>query len=186
MTVETVGRGDGVTTAPTPSQTVGPFFRLGFAWLTPSRHLVAPGSPGALSLTGRMTDGDGAAVPDGVVELWQADGAGGFPPDSPPGWTGFGRCLTDDEGRYELTTVAPGPVDEDQAPHIDVSVFARGLLQRLVTRIYLPGQAANDADPVLAAVDPARRATLVAERDGSDLTFDIRLQGELETVFFRW
>lgn len=173
-------------TAPTPSQTVGPFFRFGFAWLTSSRHLVDPGSNGSLTVGGRMIDGAGDAVPDGVVEIWQADSGGGFPPDSPAGWTGFGRALTDEDGRYSFTTVAPGPVDGDQAPHIDVSVFARGLLQRLVTRIYLPDVAANDADPVLASVDPARRATLIAEPDGAVLRFDIRLQGERETVFFVW
>ncbi|MGI8754105.1 MAG: protocatechuate 3,4-dioxygenase subunit alpha [Acidimicrobiales bacterium] len=175
-----------MTTAPTPSQTVGPFFRFGFDWLTSSRHLIAPGSSGALRVAGRLYDGDGEAVPDGVVEIWQADAAGGFPPSSPAGWTGFGRDLTDEDGRFEFTTVAPGPVDGDQAPHIDVTVFARGLLQRLVTRIYLPGQAANDADPVLTSIGPARRGTLIAEQDGSGLRFDIRLQGERETVFFVW
>ncbi len=172
--------------APTPSQTVGPFFRFGFAWLSPSRHLVAPGSDGAVGVSGRLLDGGGVAVPDGVVEIWQADAGGGFPPDSRAGWTGFGRDLTDEDGRYSFTTVAPGPVDGYQSPHIDVTVFARGLLQRLVTRIYLPGDAANDADPVLASVDPVRRSTLIAEPDGRDLRFDIRLQGERETVFFAW
>lgn len=175
-----------MTAAPTPSQTVGPFFRFGLAWLTPSRHLVPPGSAGALTVSGRLFDGDGEAVPDGVVEIWQADARGGFPPDSPAGWTGFGRALTDEEGRYGFTTVAPGPVDEDQAPHIDVSVFARGLLQRAVTRIYLPGHPANDADPVLASVDPDRRSTLIAVPDRSGLRFDIHLQGDGETVFFSW
>jgi protocatechuate 3,4-dioxygenase alpha subunit len=174
-------------TAPTPSQTVGPFFRFGFAWLTSSRHLVAPRSAGAVTVGGRVLDGDGDPVPDGVVEIWQADAGGGFPPDSPTGWTGFGRDLTDEDGRYQFTTVAPGPVDEVQAPHIDVTVFARGLLQRVVTRIYLPGQAANDTDPVLASVASDRRGTLIAEGDGRPgLRFDIRLQGERETVFFEW
>lgn len=173
-------------TAPTPSQTVGPFFRFGFSWLTSTRNLVDTAAPGALTVAGRLLDGEGAAVPDGVVEIWQADAGGGFPPDSPAGWSGFGRALTDDDGRFRFTTVVPGPVDEDQAPHIDVSVFARGLLQRLVTRLYFPDQAANDADPVLTSVAPARRGTLIAERDGPGLRFDIRLQGEGETVFFVW
>jgi protocatechuate 3,4-dioxygenase alpha subunit len=170
--------------APTPSQTVGPFF--GFAFDQVGRpDLVPPGSPGSIVIEGRVLDGVGDPVPDAVVELWQADAAGRFPDE----W-GFGRCLTGPEGGYRFTTVRPGPVDAAQAPHVDLSVFARGLLQRLVTRVYFPDQeAANATDPVLRAVaDPARRSTLVA-RAGDDparLTFDVRLQGEDETVFFAW
>lgn len=171
-------------TAPTPSQTVGPFFSFGLAWLSPG-HLVEPGSSGSLRLTGRVLDGDGP-VPDAVVEIWQADGHGRFPPDSEGAWTGFGRSLTDGTGAYRFTTVAPGRVDADQAPHVDLSVFARGLLQRVVTRMYLPGHPANDADPVLAATGADRRHTLIAEADGDDLHFDVRLTGERETVFFTW
>ena len=171
--------------APTPSQTVGPFF--GFAFDKVGRpDLVPPGSPGSVHIEGRVLDGAGEPVPDAVVELWQADAAGRFPDD---GW-GFGRCLTDPAGGYCFTTVRPGPVDAVQAPHLDLSIFARGLLQRLVTRVYFPDhEAANAADPVLRAVaDPARRATLVARAgpDASVLTFDVRLQGEGETVFFAW
>jgi protocatechuate 3,4-dioxygenase alpha subunit len=178
-------------TGATPSQTVGPFFRFGLAWMGQA-DLVAPGSPGAVTLGGQVLDGDGAPVPDAVIEIWQADPDGRFPTDAAGPWHGFGRSLTDDDGRYHFTTVRPGRVDDRQAPHIDVSVFARGLLQRLVTRAYLPDEVeVNGADPVLAALAPDRRATLVAEAvaaaDGPDqLRFDIRLQGDRETVFFAW
>lgn len=172
---------------PTPSQTIGPFFSFGLAPMVVT-DLVASGCAGALGLAGRILDGDGAAVEDAMVEVWQADPGGKFPPASPPGWSGFGRCLTDAEGRYSFAIAKPGRVDASSAPHVDVSVFARGLLQRLVTRIYFPDEvAANAADPVLAAVDPDRRSTLVATSSGpGNLLFDIRLQGSGETVFFAW
>ena len=138
-------------------------------------------------IEGVVVDGAGAPVPDGVVEIWQADGSGAFPPATAPGWTGFGRAQTDDEGRYRFVTVAPGPVDRVAAPHIDIAVFARGLLQRVVTRLYFPGtEVVDPTDPVLRAVPEERRSTLVAEVDGSRLRFDIRLQGDRETVFFAW
>jgi protocatechuate 3,4-dioxygenase alpha subunit len=181
---------------PTASQTIGPFFRFGMAWAV-SRELVDPASPGAVVIEGRVLDGDGAPVPDAMVEIWQADAGGRFPPDSGPGsgvratqagWSGFGRDLTDAVGHFRFVTVPPGPVDDHQAPHIDVSVFARGLLQRVVTRLYLPGDAdAHGRDPLLSSIaDPARRATLVAVDDGSRLLFDVRLQGDRETVFLDW
>ncbi|TMM13030.1 MAG: protocatechuate 3,4-dioxygenase subunit alpha [Actinobacteria bacterium] len=119
-----------------------------------------------------------------MLETWQADGEGRF------GEWGFARCLTDADGRYRLSTVKPGSVPAadgtPQAPHIDVSVFARGLLQRLVTRIYFPDEAeANDADPVLSSIaDPVARASLVAAAVDGDLRFDVRLQGDEETAFF--
>jgi protocatechuate 3,4-dioxygenase alpha subunit len=170
---------------PTPSQTVGPYFAIGLSWLT-RPDLVPPGSPGALRLTGRVLDAEGRPVPDAVLELWQADPEGRFPPGSAPGWTGFGRCPTDEEGRFAFTTVVPGPVGPGQAPHADLSVFARGLVQRLLTRVYFPG-ADPERDPVLAAVPPERRATLLAEPEGpSTLRFDVHLAGEDETVFFAW
>lgn len=172
---------------PTPSQTVGPFFRLGLAWLGPSRHLVEPGSDRAIALSGRVVDGDGAAVPDAVVEIWQADDEGGFPPDCWPGWRGFGRAVTDRDGGFGFTTVIPGAVDAEQAPHIDVSVFSRGLLQRVVTRVYFPDHPANAGDPVLRSVPADRRPTLIAQSAGEGaLRFDVRLQGADETVFFAW
>jgi protocatechuate 3,4-dioxygenase alpha subunit len=172
-----------MTAAATPSQTIGPFFRFGLAWLH-GRELVAPGAPDAVVVAGRVLDGDGMAVPDAVIEIYQPDAGGGWPPS----WRGFGRSLTDDEGRYRFVTVKPGRIDDRQAPHIDVSVFARGLLQRLVTRIYFPDEAAaNAVDPLLCSIaDPDRVTTLVASADDAGLSFDIVLQGQSETVFFAW
>jgi protocatechuate 3,4-dioxygenase alpha subunit len=131
-----------------------------------------------------VLDGEGAPVRDALVETWQAD------PPPGPAFRAFARCATDDEGRYEVVTLAPGPVPgphgTTQAPHLDLGVLARGLLARVVTRVYFAEHAALHAhDPVLARVAPARRATLVA-RPAPDGThrFDVRLQGEGETVFF--
>jgi protocatechuate 3,4-dioxygenase alpha subunit len=172
---------------PTPSQTIGPFFHFGMDWAV-CPVLTDPAAPGAVVVEGRVLDGAGQVVPDAMVEIWQADAAGRFPPDTAPGWTGFGRALTDADGAYRFTTVAPGAVDGDQAPHIDVSVFARGLIERVVTRIYLPGDpAALERDPLLRSIaEPGRRATLVAVRDGDAVRFDVHLQGERETVFLAW
>lgn len=174
----------------TPSQTVGPFLSIGLTWT--DGHLVVPeGSSGAVRITGVLTDGAGAVVPDGLIETWQADAEGRFDhPDDPrgasgSGFGGFGRCSTDPEGRFTIVTVKPGAVGDGQAPHIAVSVFARGLLDRVVTRIYFPDEAAaNATDPLLSSLPAERAATLVAApaSDGG-LTFDIRLQGEGETVF---
>ena len=176
----------------TPSQTVGPFLSIGLTWT--DGHLVVPeATPGAIRISGVVRDGAGAPVPDGVIETWQADPDGRFDhPDDPrgasgSGFRGFGRCLTDEEGRYQIVTVKPGALGDGQAPHIDVTVLARGLLDRVVTRIYFPDEAeANAADPLLSSLPPERAATLVAEQAGADeLQFDIRLQGEGETVFLR-
>ncbi|GAA0901891.1 protocatechuate 3,4-dioxygenase subunit alpha [Pseudonocardia zijingensis] len=176
----------------TPSQTVGPFLSLGLTWA--DGHLVVPeGSPGAIRIEGVLLDGAGAPVPDGVVETWQADPDGRFDhPDDPrgasgSGFAGFGRCSTDDEGRFRIVTVKPGAIGDGQAPHIDVTVLARGLLQHLTTRIYFPDETeANAADPLLSSLPPERAATLVAEEAGEGvLRFDIRLQGEGETVFLQ-
>lgn len=178
----------------TPSQTVGPFLSIGLAWAD-GPHVVEPDTPGAVRIHGRVFDGTGAPVPDALVETWQADPDGCFdhPDDSRGGSTfrGFGRCPTGDDGTYEIRTLKPGPVPTrdgvPQAPHITVSVFARGLLNRVVTRIYFDDEpAANAADPVLESiVDDSRRATLVARSDGSGgYRFDVRLQGDDETVFF--
>jgi protocatechuate 3,4-dioxygenase alpha subunit len=168
---------------PTPSQTIGPFFAFGLAWLH-GRQLVEPGSPGAIVVGGRIFDGAGEPVPDAVVEIQQAAPAG----HCPPGWRGFGRCFTDSGGAYRFLTAKPGPVDDRQAPHIEVSIFARGLMQRCWTRCYFPDeQAANVSDPLLRGItDVDRRSTLVAVAEAGRLRFDIRLQGERETIFFEW
>jgi protocatechuate 3,4-dioxygenase alpha subunit len=183
------------TLACTPSQTVGPFLAIVLPW-PDGPDVVDAGVPGAITITGRLLDGAGEPVPDGLIETWQADPDGRFAhPDDPrgpaaSGFRGFGRCPTDADGGYLIRTLKPGPLPAEdwtsEAPHIDVSVFARGLLNRLVTRIYFPEEeAANAADPVLCALDPADRARLVAvpEADGT-LRFDIHLQGSAETPFF--
>jgi protocatechuate 3,4-dioxygenase, alpha subunit len=183
--------------APTPSQTIGPYFGFGLPW--PDGPLVvADGSEGAIRLEGVLLDGAGQPVPDGMIETWQADPDGRFAhPDDPrgavelAGFRGFGRCPTDAEGRYSILTVKPGPVpgpgETMQAPHITVSVFARGMLQRLVTRVYFADeQERNGADPVLLSMrggDQMRRTLLAAPIAGG-YRFDIRLQGRDETVFF--
>ncbi|HXQ19008.1 MAG TPA: protocatechuate 3,4-dioxygenase subunit alpha [Acidimicrobiales bacterium] len=172
---------------PTPSQTVGPFFSLGVSWID-ADELVDPGRSGAVVLLGRVLDGSGAPVPDALVEIFQASPTGRFDPNAEERWSGFGRCLSDDDGTYRFVTVKPGALGAHSAPHIDVSVFARGLLQRVVTRCYFPDEPdANRADAVLRAIDdPAVRGSLVAVPDGEGLRFDIRLQGAGETAFFAW
>jgi protocatechuate 3,4-dioxygenase, alpha subunit len=183
-----------VTLPQTPSQTIGPFFAVTLCW-PDGPDVVPEGTPGAVWLGGRVSDGAGEPVSDALVETWQADGAGRFAhPDDPRGPTtlafrGFGRCPTDADGRWAVRTVKPGPLPTAEggleAPHVNVSVFARGLLNRVVTRVYFPDEAeANAADPVLASIpDPQVRARLVAVADGGRLRFDIRLQGEQETPF---
>ncbi|WP_150239701.1 protocatechuate 3,4-dioxygenase subunit alpha [Nocardiopsis quinghaiensis] len=179
----------------TPAQTVGPYLHIGLPW-PDGPYAVAEGTPGAVWIRGTVYDGAGEVVPDAVIETWQADPDGRFDhPDDPrgarsyPGFRAFGRCPTDADGGYGILTLKPGAVPGphgDQAPHIDVSVFARGMLNRVVTRLYFPEEeAANAADPVLAGIeDPQARATLVARREGEGYRFDVRLQGEGETVFF--
>ena len=164
----------------TPAQTVGPFFHLALVW-PDGPDVVPAGTADAVWVRGRVLEGTGAPVDDALVETWQADRTGRY---GAPGFRGFGRCATDADGRWALHTVKPGPAGV-QAPHLAVSVFARGLLHRVVTRMYFGDEsAANDVDPVLALVDPARRATLLAEPAADGYTFDIRLQGDGETVFF--
>jgi protocatechuate 3,4-dioxygenase, alpha subunit len=186
-----------VSLDPTPSQTVGPFFHIGLPARATS-ELVPPDHADAVRIVGTVFDGNGEPVNDALLEIWQADRAGRYahPEDTreeiprEDGFKGFGRCATDADGRFAFVTVKPGPVPAPgrgmQAPHIDVSVFARGLLKRLVTRVYFPDEAeANDADPVLSAIaDPQARSTLVAREEDGALRFDIRLQGERETAFF--
>ncbi|HEX6744028.1 MAG TPA: protocatechuate 3,4-dioxygenase subunit alpha, partial [Solirubrobacteraceae bacterium] len=138
----------------TPSQTVGPFFAIELPYAD-GRHAVPEGTPGAVWLRGRVLDGDGDPVPDALVETWQAD------PSAQPGgdFRGFGRSGADDEGRWAILTLKPGPVPGDpgeaaQAPHVDLTIFARGLLHQVVTRLYFADEgAANAADPVLAGLD---------------------------------
>lgn len=170
----------------TPAQTVGPFFSHALPW-PGGPHLVAAGAPGAFWLRGRVLDGAGEPVPDALVECWQADPAGRFAPGS--GFRGFGRCPTDEQGWWAIRTVKPGPVPgpggQPQAPHLALSIFARGLLHRVVTRVYFADEpAANATDPVLAGLPEPDRATLVAGQTEDGYRFDIRLQGDHETVFF--
>ncbi|CAO5248602.1 protocatechuate 3,4-dioxygenase subunit alpha [Frankia sp. AgKG'84/4] len=181
-----------MTPIATPGQTVGPFFHLGLSYDRDS-ELVPPGSPAAIVLRGRVLDGDGLGVPDALVEIWQArpDGTIAGEPGSlrRDGWTftGFGRASTGPDGTYAFTTVAPGPTEPGRAAFLAVAVFARGLLNRLFTRAYLPGDtAALAADPLLSALPEHARRTLVAEADGQGFVFDIRLRGPAETVFLRY
>ena len=154
----------------TPSQTVGPFFALGLS-ATIEHRVVPESTSGAVRVSGQVLDGRGEPVPDAVVETWQPEGAA--------------RCATDDEGHFVIVTVKPAHPTADAAPHLDVSVFARGLLSRLVTRMYFPDEhAANAIDPVLTALTAHERETLVAAADATGLRFDIHLQGPSETVFF--
>ncbi|WP_454854005.1 protocatechuate 3,4-dioxygenase subunit alpha [Promicromonospora soli] len=178
---------------PTPGQTVGPFFGYALPYAR-GNELVEPGTPGAVRLHGTVYDGAGAPVPDALIEIWQADPAGAVVHRSGSilrdgTFTGWGRAETDREGGYWFRTLEPGATEQGRAPFFMVTVFARGLQDRLFTRAYLPGPggpdaARLDADPLLASLEPERRATLVTARepDGS-LRFDIRLQGEGETVF---
>jgi protocatechuate 3,4-dioxygenase alpha subunit len=181
---------------PTASQTVGPFLHIGLGWLTIDR-VAAPGCPGQhLKVGGRVLDGDGRPVTDALVEIWQADAQGRYahPEDTHEvpltfGFRGFGRVPTDAEGRFRFFTIKPGPVADLQgglqAPHLLVSVFMRGLLKRLVTRVYFPDEPRNADDRVLRLVPVERRGTLVAHQVGSnELEWNVILQGTSETVFF--
>lgn len=163
----------------TPSQTVGPFFSHALPWLD-GPQVARDDDPRAVWLRGRIIDGAGEPVPDALVEIWQADPDGRFD----TGFRGFGRCPTAADGSWAIRTVKPGATAPDAAPHIAVSVFARGLLNRVVTRIYFADDPErNAADPGLATVDPLRRQTLIATATPDGYRFDIRLQGEGETVF---
>jgi protocatechuate 3,4-dioxygenase beta subunit len=180
----------------TTSQTVGPFFAVGLGWMT--RNDLAPaGVPGErVTIAGRVFDGKGMPVPDALLEVWQADAHGKFAHEenaagkrSETGFEGYGRVPTDESGAFRLTTVKPGavagPGGTTQAPHIAVSVFARGLMKRLVTRIYFPDEPANASDFALHRVEASRRATLVARAAGAGtLEWNVVLQGPGETVFF--
>jgi protocatechuate 3,4-dioxygenase, alpha subunit len=185
----------------TPSQTVGPFLHIGLA---PApfgvREVFSPvvadaGAPGPhIRIEGRVFDGDGNVLPDALIEIWQADHEGRYahPADGRPltsnSFRGFGRCPTNKDGGFRFDTVKPGrvagPNGATQAPHINVGIFARGILKRLFTRIYFAGDPSNASDPILALVPADRRQTLMAKQEGGVYRFDIRIQGADETVFF--
>jgi protocatechuate 3,4-dioxygenase, alpha subunit len=180
----------------TPSQTVGPYFAIGLPFEV-GPVIVPEDSPGAITITGTIYDGRGEIIPDHLIEFWQPDGEGRFADiyghgeqSAHPGFRGFGRYgVEDGDGSYHMITVKPGqvpaPSGAPQAPHIDVTLFARGMLNRVVTRIYFADEAeANALDPVLVTVPAARRQTLLAEPTADGYRFDIHLQGPGETVFF--
>lgn len=183
---------------PTPSQTVGPFFKME---LTTDEHCIrciaGPQARGERAwITFRVLDGDGAPVNDAMLEIWQADSNGKYnhpddvrPKQLDPGWIGFGRLGMGEDGSCMLETIKPGRVPNNtlQAPHLTVAVFARGMLKQLYTRLYFAGDAANNEDPILQLIPPDRRQTLLACQDPTRpgyWSFDVRLQGDRETVFF--
>ncbi len=178
------------------SQTVGPYLHIGLTWLNTDR-IAGRGVKGErVTIQGRVLDGDGVGVSDAVVEIWQANAAGKYahPEDRQKKplekrFRGFGRIPTDAQGRFRFSTVkpgrVPGPDAKLQAPHLSVTVFMRGMLKQLSTRIYFPGEASNAQDTLLRLVPPARRDTLVARRKAKGLLeWDVVLQGRNETVFF--
>jgi protocatechuate 3,4-dioxygenase alpha subunit len=180
---------------PTPGQTVGPFYGYALPY-EKDRELLAPGSPGSIRLQGTVYDGAGHPIPDAILEIWQPDSDGkvvhrtGSLVRDGYTFTGFGRSAVGNTGVYTFTTVNPGstepvPGKPAAAPFISVAVFARGLMNRLFTRVYLPeNEEALAGDPLLSSLDPERRSTLIARRDADGgLIWDIRLQGEGETVF---
>ena len=185
--------GAGAPTGPvgqTPSQTVGPFFGYALPYAG-GPDVRAPWQPDAIRLHGTVFDGAGDPIPDAILEIWGADAAGRPPTErgsldrDQHGFAGFGRAAVDRDGHYSFTTVKPGPAREGSAPYLLVTVFARGVLHHLFTRAYFGDEpSANAADPLLARVDPSRRGTLIAEPDAPrSYRFDIRLQGDGETVF---
>lgn len=182
----------------TTSQTVGPYFSIGLDWLN-SDDLAGSGVSGErVTIRGSVLDADGAPVPDALLEIWQADAQGKYAhPDDPQkksietGFFGFGRIPTREDGTFRFTTIkpgrVPGPNGKMQAPHILVSFFCRGLLRRLATRVYFPGETSNAEDFALNHVEPERRATLIAKEISgkpSELEWNVVLQGTDETVFF--
>ncbi len=181
----------------TSSQTVGPYFSIGLTWLNHDA-LAGNGVTGErVTIQGRVLDGGGEPVPDSLLEIWQANAHGKYahpedaqPQPLEPGFRGFGRVPADPDGNFHFTSIKPGPVPgpggKPQAPHLLVSVFARGLLRRLVTRIYFPDDPGNAADFALNLVEPARRGTLIAKKTATAgvLEWNVILQGPEETVFF--
>jgi len=187
-----------MTLRATPSQTVGPFFSIGLERLNRAELAGAGVAGERVTVEGRVLDADGVGVPDAIIELWQANAHGKYahPEDSQDkpveaGFQGYGRIPTDEDGKFRFTTIrpgaVPGPDGKLQAPHIAVSVFMRGLLRRLVTRIYFPDEPGNTGDFALSLVAPERRGTLIARKTpGMDglLKWDVIMQGPGETVFF--
>lgn len=185
----------------TPSQTIGPFFHDALVDRDRS-ELVPPDHPSAIRIEGVVYDGAGEVVPDAMVEIWQPNHAGRYDdpaddredlPLDPETFSGFGRSDTRNGGRFSFVTVKPGPVPGPdgntlQAPHVMLSVFARGLLKRIVTRVYFPDEEqANAADPVLASIEDLElRRTLIARAEGNAFRFDVHLQGEDQTAFFEF
>lgn len=178
----------------TGSQTVGPYFQIGMASLF-REVLVAEGVSGErVTIHGRVLDGDGASIPDAIIEIWQADAQGkyfGTEFAEQTSFRGFGRVPTNHRGEFRFTTIKPGsvagPSDSVQAPHLVVLVFMRGLLRHLVTRMYFADEAANESDPILKLVPAERRHTLLAKRENAGaatFAWNLRLQGDDETVFF--
>ncbi|HKV25850.1 MAG TPA: protocatechuate 3,4-dioxygenase subunit alpha [Candidatus Acidoferrum sp.] len=182
----------------TASQTVGPFFKIGFSWLYRENLAATEVAGERFEISGRVLDGDGKPVPDGIIEIWQANSHGKYahPDDAQDkpvekGFSGFGRVPTDEDGRFRFSTIkpgrVPGPNGSLQAPHLEITLFTRGLLRRLITRMYFPDDAGNAEDLALKLVEPARRGTLIAktiEGQPGKLEWNIRMQGEGETVFF--
>ena len=164
----------------TPSQTVGPYLAIGLPW-PDGPDVVPEGTEGRIRIHGVVYDGEGAPIPDALIETWQANPRGEFGDE---GFRGLGRCPTDDDGAYEIFTVKPGLLGDGQARHVDVNVFARGMLNRCVTRIYFADED-NAGDPVLDTVPEDRRDTLIAHPTADGYRFDVHVQGEGETVFFK-
>lgn len=182
----------------TTSQTVGPYFKIGLQWLNRD-NLVGEGVSGErVTIQGRVFDGESAPVPDAILEIWQANAHGKYdhPEDTQdkplePGFKGYGRMPVTAEGAFRFATIKPGPVPgpsaKEQAPHLVISVFLRGVLRRLVTRMYFPDDPRNAGDPILSLVEPARRSTLIAKETAGNpgaLEWNVVLQGPDETVFF--
>lgn len=182
-----------------PSQTVGPFFEYGLFYGGEDNLVNEKTTGERIRVTGRVIDGEGNPVLDAMIEIWQADANGIYNhPTDPshanvdPNFRGFGRSQTVNDGMFLFKTIKPGAIAFDdstlQAPHINVHIFARGMLIHAHTRLYFSDEAANEHDPVLNSIEDRRRKTLIAQREnGSDLPtyrLDIVLQGKNETVFF--
>lgn len=180
----------------TPFQTVGPFFAICLSESGCARIATEHALGRHITIEGTVSDGAGAAVPDALVEIWQANAAGRYAhPDDhqakplDPNFAGYGRAPTDDEGRFSIETVTPGRVPGPdatlQAPHLLLGILARGILTRLVTRVYFDDEPSNADDAILALVPADRRGTLIARHTAADTyQFDLTLQGDYETVFF--